>query len=279
MDIVRFDYEETVDRVKSKHKRKVSQLQALESELGLYFDEEEAERIAKQTMKEMNPNNSAVEQVSVEHIVAKARKEHKRKVSQFGAIKDDIGQYLPKDEAGRFAKEIMKEFNPNDKSGKPSQILVNEIVDKAMNEHQRRKSQMMAIKGDLGLIFDKDDVNAIAKDVMKKMFAQKKITDYFGSKNGNKNGNDGDIANMDQLEKGYSQQLKRKIDRLEKALKDKDDEMDRLKEQMKNLEESKRKLAMNSSKCLNDMRGYLLIYQNAVFRTNNNSDSNASSNS
>ena len=82
---------------------------------------------------------------TVEEMVAKARKEHKCKVSQFGAIKEDIGQYLTKDESGRFAREIMKEFNPNDRFGKPSQIMVNEIVDKTMNEHQRRKSQIIAI--------------------------------------------------------------------------------------------------------------------------------------
>merc|ERR1719461_1354965 len=46
-------------------------------------------------MKEMNPNNTAIQSVSVEHIVAKARKEHKRKVSQYQAIKHDIGQYFP----------------------------------------------------------------------------------------------------------------------------------------------------------------------------------------
>merc|ERR1719242_823933 len=45
-------------------------------------------------MKEINPNTVAVSQVSVEHIVAKARQEHKRKVSQFQAIKHDIGSTL-----------------------------------------------------------------------------------------------------------------------------------------------------------------------------------------
>lgn len=174
VDIVRFDYEDTVERVMSTHKRKVSQLASLEQELGLYFDEEEAERIAKQTMKDLNPNNSAVQQVSVETIVAKARKEHKRKVSQFRAIKHDIGQYFPnEEESAKLAAEVMKEFNPNDRSGKQTEITVDSIVEKAMNEHKRRKSQFQAIENDLGLIFDKEDVNAITKDVMKKVFAQK----------------------------------------------------------------------------------------------------------
>merc|ERR550539_349244 len=70
-------------------------------------------------MKEMNPNNAAIASVSVEHIVAKARKEHKRKVSQYQAIKHDIGQYFPEEEeAAKLAAEVMKEFNPNDRSGK-----------------------------------------------------------------------------------------------------------------------------------------------------------------
>ena len=96
----------------------MSQLAALEQELGLYFDEAEAERIAKQTMKEINPNTVAVTQVSVENIVAKARQEHKRKVSQFNAIKHDIGQYfVDEKESAKLAAEVMKEFNPNDRSG------------------------------------------------------------------------------------------------------------------------------------------------------------------
>eukprot|EP01084_Bolivina_argentea_P144250 253147_1 len=108
MDIVRFDYEDTVERVMKTHKRKVSQLGALEKELGLYFDETEAERIAKQTMKEMNPNNSSIQQVSVEQIVAKARKEHKRKVSQLGALEKELGLYFDETEAERIAKQTMK---------------------------------------------------------------------------------------------------------------------------------------------------------------------------
>ncbi len=41
------------------------------------------ERIAKKTMKELNPNYQNTQQIQIENIVNKARKEHKRKVSQF----------------------------------------------------------------------------------------------------------------------------------------------------------------------------------------------------
>lgn len=42
-----------------------------------------------------------------------------------------------------------------------------------MKEHSRKKSQFEAVQSNLGLIFDKEDVNQITKDVMKKVFAQK----------------------------------------------------------------------------------------------------------
>ena len=47
------------------------------------------------------------------------------------------------------------------------------MVEKAMTEHHRKKSQYDALQSSLGLIFDKEDVNTITKDVMKKVFAQK----------------------------------------------------------------------------------------------------------
>merc|ERR1740123_120648 len=131
-------------------------------------------------MKELNPNNTAIASVSVEHIVAKARKEHKRKVSQYQAIKHDIGQYFPEEEeAAKLAAEVMKEFNPNDRSGKGSEITVDSIVEKAMSEHKRKKSQFAAIENDLGQIFDKEEVDTITKDVMKKIFQQKHDDDEF----------------------------------------------------------------------------------------------------
>merc|ERR1719189_232529 len=125
-------------------------------------------------MKEINPNTVAVSQVSVENIVAKARQEHKRKVSQFQAIKHDIGQYfVDEKESAKMAAEVMKEFNPNDRSGKAVQVTVDSMVEKAMTEHHRKKSQFESLQNDLGLIFDKEDVNTITKDVMKRVFAQK----------------------------------------------------------------------------------------------------------
>ena len=46
------DIEEKIDMVLGQHKRKVSQLDAIKQEMGLYFDEEEAEEIAKSIMRE-----------------------------------------------------------------------------------------------------------------------------------------------------------------------------------------------------------------------------------
>ena len=109
---LRFDYEETVDRVFATHKRKVSQLNALEQELGLYFDEEEAERIAKQTLKDRSSQQQQEQTaISVDEMVKRATAEHKRKVSQLDALKQDIGQYFDEEEAQKLAEEVMKEFN------------------------------------------------------------------------------------------------------------------------------------------------------------------------
>jgi len=259
MDIPRFDYEDTVDRVMTSHKRKVSQLQALEQELGVYFDDEEAERIAKQTMKQMNPNNNAVQQISVETIVNKARKEHKRKVSQFQAIKHDINQYFPdEEESTRMAAEIMRDFNPNDRSGKGAEITVDSIVEKAMKEHQRRKSQFQAIENDLGLIFDKEDVNAITKTVMKKVFAQKNATN--------------EQQDMQRLEDSHVEQMQRQLDDMKQQLSAKQEELEgknkeiaSYQQEIDDLTESKKRLAINSNECLNQMRSFLVQYQQSAF--------------
>merc|ERR1719356_462296 len=169
-------------------------------------------------MKEMNPNNNTVSSVSVEHIVAKARKEHKRKVSQYQAIKHDIGQYFPnEEESAKLAAEVMKEFNPNDRSGKGSEVTVDSIVEKAMTEHKRRKSQFAAIENDLGLIFDKEDVNAITKNVMKKIFAQKH--------------NEQEEAQMGQLGQAHIEQMQQEMNELKDELKSKENEIERMKEE------------------------------------------------
>merc|ERR1719384_363122 len=164
-------------------------------------------------MKEMNPNNAAIASISVEHIVAKARKEHKRKVSQYQAIKHDIGQYFPdEEESAKLAAEVMKEFNPNDRSGKASEVTVDGIVEKAMTEHKRKKSQFAAIENDLGLIFDKEDVNAITKNVMKKIFAQKH--------------NEQDEAQMGQLGQAHIEQMQQQVNDLKDELENKQLEID-----------------------------------------------------
>jgi len=254
--IVAYDYDKTVNKVKKEHKRKVSQLQALEQELGLYFDEEEAMQIAKQTMKEINPNTTVVEQISVEKIVAKARQEHRRKVSQFQAIKSDIGQYFAdEEESAKLAAEVMKEFNPNDRSGKASQITVDSMVERAMKEHSRRRSQFDAIQSSLGLIYDKEDVNAITKDVMKRVFAQKQL-----------NHTDGQMERLEQMEQSHLSKMRDRVELLERELEVRNDQLRELRQKVTDLEDSKAKLAENANLCLNQMRGYLLQYQQTVFR-------------
>ena len=89
------DMQKITDDVMSKHKRKVSQLEGLTKELGLHFDEEEAARIARQTMKQLHPNQTTHSAQTIDAIVSKARREHSRKVSQFRAIQSDIAQYFP----------------------------------------------------------------------------------------------------------------------------------------------------------------------------------------
>merc|ERR1719471_2539466 len=165
-------------------------------------------------MKEMNPSNNAISSISVEHIVNRARKEHKRKVSQYQAIKQDISQYFPEEEeSAKLAAEVMKEFNPNDRSGKASEVTVDGIVEKAMTEHKRKKSQFAAIENDLGLIFDKEDVNAITKDVMKKVFAQKH--------------NDAE-QQMDSLGQAHIQQMQQEVEKLRDEPDEKNAEIDKM---------------------------------------------------
>merc|ERR1719474_963953 len=203
-------------------------------------------------MKEINPNTTAVSQVSVENIVAKARQEHRRKVSQFQAIKHDIGQYfVEEEESAKLAAEVMKEFNPNDRSGVASQVTVDSIVEKAMREHRRVKSQQGAIEKDLGLIFDSDDVNRITKDVMKRVFAQKHRN----------NDPEHQLHEMQHHEQSSVFKMKDKVERLEQELRAKNSELEDLRQKVQDLEDSKTKLAENANLCLNQMRTYLLQYQ------------------
>merc|ERR1740123_5131 len=208
-------------------------------------------------MKEINPNTVAVSQVSVENIVAKARQEHKRKVSQFQAIKQDIGQYfVDEKESAKLAAEVMKEFNPNDRSGVASQVTVDSMVEKAMTEHHRKKSQYDAIQSSLGLIFDKEDVNTITKDVMKKVFAQKHQHSTQQQQ----------MQQMEQFEQSHVSKMKSKVELLERELEVKNEQLYELRRKVEDLENSKSKLAENANLCLNQMRGYLLQYQQTVLK-------------
>ena len=59
-------------------------------------------------------------------------------------------------------------------------------------------------------------------------------------------------------------EMNRTIDTLKQELKQKDEKMKRLEKELENLRKSKTMLAINSNKCLNDMRGYLLEYQKLI---------------
>eukprot|EP01084_Bolivina_argentea_P087140 157432_1 len=243
-----FTVDNVVNRVMKTHKRKESQFQSLKEELGLVFDEEEAERIATKTMKEINPNFDSTQKIQIKNIVNKARKEHKRKVSQFQAIKHDILQYFPNEhESMKLAAEIMKEYNPNNKSDKKSEdISIDSIVQKAVTQHKRKKSVFKSIENDLGLIYDDADVKNITKNVMKKIFAQKQAQNN----------------NTDHIEK-----MRQEIQELKYKLYQKDKQIQNINQQLTDAIESKNNLATNSSQALDEMRGYLLQYQQSVFKT------------
>ena len=97
---------------------------------------------------------SAVEHMNIEKIVTKARREHTSKVSQFRAIRKNIEQYSPDTvDSAKMAAALMKELNPNERSGKGTEITVNSIVEKATTEHSRKlKSWFEAIQDGRGLI-------------------------------------------------------------------------------------------------------------------------------
>jgi predicted RNase H-like nuclease (RuvC/YqgF family) len=244
MGIVKFDYDESVERAMTHHQRKVSQLECLKKDLGLYFDEDEAERIARETMKEINPTAVEAEHISVQSIVENARRDHKRKVSQFAAIKSDIGQYFDDQEASQLAAEMMKEFNPNDRSGKPEPVTVDQIVDRAVREHNRKKSQFSAIKDGLGLIYDKEDVEVIAKNVMKRVFSNKTQ----------------DLNQTSTMQQGYVENLERKVSRLEQQLQSKESEIEQLMNRVQYLEDNKCDFAIRTNQSLNEMRDLLSQY-------------------
>ena len=60
--------------------------------------------------------------------------------------------------------------------------------------------------------------------------------------------------------------MQRKVDALERELQEKDEEIEKMRQQINDLTESKKQLAINSNLCLNQMRGYLLQYQQSIFK-------------
>eukprot|EP01084_Bolivina_argentea_P087137 157429_1 len=254
----------TVNRVMKTHKRKVSQFESLKQELGLVFDEQEAARIAKKTMKELNPNAENPQTIQIQNIVNKARKEHKRKVSQFEAIRHDIGQYIPNEqESLKLAADIMKEYNPNDKSGKHQEISIDSIVQKAVTEHKRKISVFRSVENDLGLIFDDKDVKNITKDVMKTIFAQKQ--QRIGD-NGNRKRDSFEFKENDNQNADYVREMQETIEELRNEIYEKDKMLKMMQNDINGLVKNKTNLVINSNHALDEMRGYLLQYQRTAFK-------------
>lgn len=157
MDIVKIDVDEITARALSEHRRKASQLEALQSHLGQVLDNEElANEIGRDIMKRVRPNeqSGAREEISITDQAKKAAMGHSRKVSQFAAVKNEIGKYFSEEEANELAKEVMKDINPNQDSGNAKPVpTVDDIVDKALKEHKRKNSINKAITDDLGNIY------------------------------------------------------------------------------------------------------------------------------
>jgi len=73
----------------------------------------------------MHSNQSEHTAEIINDIKRKVRKEHKRKASQFAAIQAEVAQQIPDapyDDRHKMAVEIMREVNPNDRSGKATPI-------------------------------------------------------------------------------------------------------------------------------------------------------------
>jgi len=203
-------------------------------------------------------------------------------VSRFQAIQKDISQYFPnEEEATKLAAEVMKEYNQknNNPNVVAKEITVDDIVQNAMDGHKRKVSQFRAIKNDLGLMFNEDDVNVIAKDAMKAIFAQKQIQQKQAERKakhirkesvkppnlfGNGDLSDSDDDNNDDMN-DKEQKMKQQIDDLKDEIKEKNEEIKSLKNIIRELTESKTNLAINSNKSLNQMREYLLAYQQSMF--------------
>eukprot|EP01084_Bolivina_argentea_P052296 96052_1 len=96
MDIVRFDYEETVMRAAQRHKRKISRFNYLLAELNLYFDEEEAERIAQTTMIEMewSYNGKTIQAINYKAIVQRVLRNNNNIENQLESLKQELSIYF-----------------------------------------------------------------------------------------------------------------------------------------------------------------------------------------
>mmetsp|Transcript_59581 Transcript_59581/g.94797 ORF Transcript_59581/g.94797 Transcript_59581/m.94797 type:complete len:165 (+) Transcript_59581:66-560(+) len=144
--------------------------------------------------------------------------------------------------------------------GKQNQETVESIVDKAMKEHHRKKSQFQAIQNDLGLIFDKDDVNAITKKVMKRVFAQKHSETQQQQMHQLQHNHEEHIHKMQERVNDLQKQLSAKNEELTEKQK----EIEIMQQEIKHLTQSKRQLVINSNLCLNEMRAYLVQYQRCM---------------
>merc|ERR1712121_424161 len=98
---------------------------------------------------------------------------------------------------------------------------------RAMVNHHRKRSQFDSMKKDLGLIFDEKEVNIIAKKAMKNMFAQKHKMQ----------------AQTKQIEESHLSKAIKQIHELKEELAAKDSEISQMKLSMRELEDSKTKLA------------------------------------
>mmetsp|Transcript_27311 Transcript_27311/g.33317 ORF Transcript_27311/g.33317 Transcript_27311/m.33317 type:complete len:142 (+) Transcript_27311:64-489(+) len=126
---------------------------------------------------------------------------------------------------------------------------IDEIVDNALRGHKRRASIQNAVKQDLGLIYHKDDVNAIARQVIKDIFTEKIKTEI-------QNDNLIDTDGNNEIEI-----LRQKHESLNNEINNKKLEIQLLKQTVKHLSESKKQMTLSVNESLNEMRLFLVKYQ------------------
>eukprot|EP01083_Nonionella_stella_P141378 435443_1 len=125
----------------------------------------------------------------------------------------------------------------NPQTTAPQQSTIDAIVRNAMKEHKRRKSQFTAIRDDLGLVFDKEDLTKISRDVMKQIFAQKHNKQQYWQEQ--------------KLEQGYAEHMKQQIETIQNEIVRKNNQIKQMKQEITDLTDSKKKLALNTNTCLN----------------------------